>query len=117
MNDMRNTVIGRTLASWRQHFVDGTVDAVCDIFREGMAENEKRRLLTDLLNGKTELEMPYSVVIGPWRLRLRSEWLNPVGTRAPAGDADTDAFQPPDTDDYSAIDGLYGVSGVPEQRQ
>jgi hypothetical protein len=118
MNDMRDTIVGRTFTSWRQHFVDGTVDAICDIFREKMAENENRRLLTDLLNGKTVLEMPYSVVIGPWRLRLRAEWVNPVGTRAPAGDSEHDGFQPPDSDDYSAIERLCdGVSGVPEPRQ
>ena len=118
MSDMRDTIIGRHLTSWRQHFIDGTVDAICDIFRAGMAENEKRRLLTALFNGKTVLEMPYSVVMGPWRLRLRLEWLNPQGTRAPAGDNEHDGFQSPDSDDYSAIERLYdGVSGVPEQRQ
>jgi hypothetical protein len=86
---------GYVFASWRQRFVDGTVDAICDIFRDDkMAENEKRRLLTDLLNGKTVLETAQvgSVIEGPWRLRLRPDWVNPQGVWAPAGDSDRDAF-------------------------
>jgi hypothetical protein len=69
-------------------------------------------------HGKSVLETQIcSVVEGPWRLRLRSEWVNPQGTRAPAGDSEHDRFQSPDSDDYSATEGLEDVSGVTEPRQ
>jgi hypothetical protein len=82
-----------------------------------IAENEKRRLLTDLLNGKSVLETQIcSVVEGPWRLRLRAEWVNPQGTRAQAGDSDHDAFQPPD-ESYKQPTGWTASPAPPEPRQ